>query len=151
MRAALHKPVRRVFPIYIITWRLIIMTGYHHFHRPEPESNEQYQERLCRRREEQVAAEERRAKEDAERKIRLEKEREQGELLTFYCIIVRVCLFQSSATCRTARGGKAASKKQSKQERGSRSVAQEGRKRSPDATATWASSEVCYFCSCSPG
>ncbi|KIM87213.1 hypothetical protein PILCRDRAFT_86249 [Piloderma croceum F 1598] len=50
---------------------------YHHFHRPEPESNEQYQERLRRRREEQVAAEERRAKEDAERKIRLEKQREQ--------------------------------------------------------------------------
>ena len=69
------------------------MTGYHHFHRPEPESNEQYQERLRRRREEQVAAEERRAKEDAERKIRLEKQREQGKLLIFGCIIVYIWLF----------------------------------------------------------
>jgi hypothetical protein len=55
------------------------MIGYHRFHRPEPESAEQYQERLRLRREEQVAAEERRAKEDIERKIRLEKEREQGD------------------------------------------------------------------------
>ena len=66
------------------------IVGYHQFHRPEPESQEQYQERLRRRREEQVAAEERRAREDAERKIRLEKEREQGALMSLHCVQMHI-------------------------------------------------------------
>jgi hypothetical protein len=49
-----------------------------------------------------VAAEERRAKEGAERKIKLEKQREQGMLLTFYWIIVHICLCRSPIERREA-------------------------------------------------
>ena len=57
--------------------------GYHHqFRRPKSppeETPEEYEARLRRSREEQVAAEERRAREDAERKVRVEEERKKGK------------------------------------------------------------------------
>lgn len=73
------------FHIIIDCWLTNIIGFHHEHHRPErdPESEEEYQARLKRSREEQVAAEERRKKEDAERKARLEKERIRGELLFF--------------------------------------------------------------------
>lgn len=57
--------------------------GYHHqFQRPKSppeETPEEYAARLRKSREEQVAAEERRAREDAERKVRVEEERKKGK------------------------------------------------------------------------
>ena len=57
--------------------------GYHRqFRRPNSppeETPEEYETRLRRSREEQVAAEERRAREDAERKVRVEEERKKGK------------------------------------------------------------------------
>jgi hypothetical protein len=54
------------------------------FHRPEPETPEEFEARIRRRREEQAAATERRKKEDAERKARQEREREQGYKFSSY-------------------------------------------------------------------
>ena len=47
----------------------------------KPESSQQFQERVRRTREEQTAAHERRKREDAARKARAAREKEQGQLL----------------------------------------------------------------------
>jgi hypothetical protein len=97
---------------------------------PSTETDEQYEARVRRNHEEQLAAQERRAKEDAERKLRVEKEREKGQHIYLILNILKII-----CPVRTGRGGgttKSQSFGEESQGRGSAQGCTEG---CPDPTA----------------
>lgn len=80
-RASRYAQSRMAFTLSGIPTNPIVDIEYHRAHqRPStpPETQQQYAERLRRTREEQEQAAERRAREEAHRKVDQEKERERG-------------------------------------------------------------------------